>query len=163
MMDIRRLVEKFYDGLSTPEEEAILKEFFLHNEVDDEWKADQQLFRALSLEEVSVPMDVSERLMQTIDQLERPIQSIKRYSWPYRIAGAAAVVLLCIGLFYLTPRSEQTQMADTYDDPVEAAMAAEEVLAFMSLHLNKGLNQVADAGQKIEKANQVLNKHLKAE
>ena len=162
-MDINQLLEKFYDGVSTPEEETVLKDFFLHNKVDDSWKADQQLFKALYSEEMQASTDVSERLMQTIDQLERPIQSIKRYSWLYRIAGAAAVVLLCVGLFYLTPRPEQTQMADTYDDPVEAAMAAEEVLVFMSLHLNKGLNQVADAGQKIEKANQVLNKHLKAE
>lgn len=163
-MDVKQLLKKFYDGVSTPQEEHWLREFFLKEEaVDDCWKVDQQLFKALYQEETELPAGVSERLEQTIDGMDRSQQSAikKRRILLYWVSSAAAIVLLCIGLFFTTQRSVEPQIADTFEDPVEAAIAAEKVLAFMSSQLNKGFSQVADATHEFEKVDQVLNKHLK--
>jgi len=80
---------------------------------------------------------------------------------PYWISSAAAVVLLCLGIFFVTQRPVESQIADTFDDPAEAAIVAEKALTFMSAQLNIGLNQVADARQEFDKVDQILNKHLK--
>jgi len=51
-------------------------------------------------------------------------------------------------------------LADTYTNPQEAAIAAQKALAFMSSNLNKGIDQINDAQQEINKVNRILNKHL---
>ncbi len=57
--------------------------------------------------------------------------------------------------------NEEHQLADTYTNPQEAAMAAQKALAFMSVNLNKGIEQVNEAQQEMNKVNKILNKHLK--
>ncbi|MDR1558036.1 MAG: hypothetical protein LBS88_13555 [Tannerellaceae bacterium] len=78
----------------------------------------------------------------------------------YRITGIAAALLLGIGIFLQTERQAPGR-ADTFADPAEAAVAAGHALAFMSVQLNKGLEQVSGAGQEFEKVNEILHKHLK--
>lgn len=160
-MNIEELLKKFYDGVSTPEEEQLLKVYFLNEEnIDDRWEADQRLFKALYNEEIQIPEGISERLDKAIERMDKssPASNNKRRYFSYWISGVAAVALLCIGLFFVTPQSAKPQMADTFEDPVEAAMAAEKAIAFMSSYMNKGLDQVSDAGQEIKKMNQVLDK-----
>lgn len=112
---------------------------------------------------IPIPEGLGERLEQQIDELAalEKKRSLRRFI--VRAASAAAVVLLCVALFLKTdPLSHRSpQLADTYTDPKEAAAAAEQALAFMSTQLNKGMDQVADAGQEIEKVNQILKKHFK--
>jgi len=163
IMDIKHLLDKFYAGTSTPEEELLLKDYFLTEDIDDSLKADQLLFNALYSETIEVPAEVSERLDKAIDHMGESSRALKpkRQLIPYWVSSAAAIILLCIGFFWITQQSVEPQIADTFDDPTEAAIAAEKALAFMSSQLNKGLNQVADARQEFEKVDQILNKHLK--
>ena len=42
----------------------------------------------------------------------------------------------------------------------DAAAAAEKALLLLSQNLNKGISQVDNAGQEIDKVNNILNKHL---
>ena len=162
-MNIERLINKFYEGISTTEEERLLTEYFLNEEnVDERWKEEQQLFRLLHATQIQVPTGVSERLEQSIKQMEVSQKSLPRKrTWYYWISSAAAVALLCIGLFFAIREPSPSRMADTFSNPEEAALVAEQTLAFMSIQLNKGLNMAADAGQEFEKVNQLLNKHLK--
>ena len=51
-------------------------------------------------------------------------------------------------------------MAATFTDPEEAAVVAQNALAFMSRNLNKGLGQGNEASQEITKINKIVNKHL---
>jgi len=160
--NIEELINKFYEGRSTQEEELFLTEYFLNEKnVDERWKEEQKLFRLIHESQIKVPEGVSERLEKSILQMEvsEKIQPRKR-SLLYWISSAAAVALLCIGLFFTPPESAPQEMADTYTDPEEAALVAEQTLAFMSLHLNKGLNKVNDVEVEFEKLNQLINKHL---
>jgi len=161
-MNIELLLNKFYEGVSSPEEERLLMEYFLNEEnVDERWKDEQQLFRLLHDTQIQVPADVSKKLEESIMQFDAPPKFIPlRRKWYYWISSAAAVALLCIGLFFAIRKQEPPKMTDTFSDPKEAALVAQQTLAYMSAQLNKGIDKVADANQEFEKVNQLLNKHL---
>jgi len=162
-MNIEHLIEKFYEGISTPEEERLLSEYFLNKEnADERWKDEQQLFRLLHDSQIQVPAGVSERLDKLIQQQEAQEKSSPRKrTWLYWISSAAAVALLCIGLFFAIRKPSPPLMADTFKDPKEAALVAQQTLTYMSVQLNKGLDKAAGTRLEFEKANQILNKHLK--
>ncbi|MCL1934386.1 MAG: hypothetical protein FWF53_11315 [Candidatus Azobacteroides sp.] len=161
-MDIELLIKKFYEGISTQEEELLLTEYFLNEKnIDKRWKEEQQLFRLLHDTRIQVPAGVSERLEESIGQMEASQKSIPKQNWYYWISGAAAVALLCIGLFFATRKPSPPKMADTFNNPEEAALVAEQTLVFMSSELNKGLNKVTDTEHEFEKVNQLLNKTFK--
>ena len=78
------------------------------------------------------------------------------------IASAAAVALLCIGLFIFQGRdSRQDFIADTYTNPEEAAIAAEQALLLISAKLNQGLALLEKVQNNVDKTNEVLNENLK--
>jgi hypothetical protein len=196
-MNIERLIEKFYKGDTTPEEERLLTEYFLNEENTDECRNDdRQLFRLLHASQIQAPAGVSERLEEAIVTItsktkrkgrkeftqrtqdsftlsapcENPLRLCVKNTSPqpqprkrtlfYWISSAAAIALLCIGLFFATRVTSTPKMADTFTDPEEAALVAGQTLAFISAQLNKGLDMVADAEQELEKVNHLLNKHL---
>lgn len=111
--------------------------------------------------EIPLPEGLSERLEAHIDTLAANEKKRKLRRLIYWATSAAAIVLLCIGIFFKIGEQSHQQVADTFTDPKEAAIVAEKALAFMSTQLNKGLGEVENAGQEIEKVNQILNKHLK--
>jgi len=159
-MNIELLLNKFYEGVSTQEEEQLLMEYFL-NEENECRKDEQQLFRILHDSQIQVPADVSKKLEESIMQFDAPPKSMPlRRKWYYWISSAVAVALLCIGLFFAIRKSAPPKMADTFSDPKEAALVAQQTLAYMSVQLNKGINKVADANHEFEKVNQLLYKHL---
>ena len=159
-MNIEQLIQKFYEGATTPDEERQLTDYFLHEDtVDERWKEDQQVFRLLHDTQIQVPSGVSERLEEAMMRMEKTTLP-RRRTLLYWISSAAAVVLLCIGLFFATRKPTQPTMADTFSDPEEAAIVAGQALALISTQLNKGLDMAAEDGQEFEKVNQLLNKHL---
>lgn len=111
--------------------------------------------------DIPIPEGLAERLEAQIDELAAKEKKHNLRRIIYWAASTAAVILLCIGLFVNTNRpSDQMQTADTFTDPAEAALVAEQALAFISTQLNKGLDQVTDAGQEIDKVNKIVYKHL---
>jgi hypothetical protein len=168
MIDIEQLIEKFYNGVSTPEDERFLTEFFLSEEhVDKRWDKDRQLFLLLHDMQVQVPAGVSERLEASIRQMEiasstpvKPLPLHRKRTWYYWISSAAAAVLLCVGLFFIFREPSPPKMADTFTDPAEAALVAQQTLTFVSMQLNKGLDKITEVEQEFERIDQILNKHL---
>jgi hypothetical protein len=159
--DIKQLLEKFYAGATTPEDECRLKAYFLDSESDaDESRAkDRALFRALYADgRHCMPEGVSARLETTLRRLEAPGR--KRALW-YWTGSAAAVALLCAGLFFATQGGMQPAMADTYDNPEEAALMAEKTLLYVAATLNRGIEQTSVVGREVGKMNEVLDKTFK--
>ncbi|MDR0428966.1 MAG: DUF3379 domain-containing protein [Tannerellaceae bacterium] len=113
--------------------------------------------------EIPIPEGLSDRLEMHINALATNENKRKhRLRFIYWMSSAAAIALLCIGIFIGTgSQSPQHQTADTFTNPEEAAIAAQQALAFLSTQLNKGMEQVENAGHKFEKVNHILNKHLK--
>ena len=125
---------------------------------------DELIDKALR-EEQALPERLSRRLEQQIDAWaaaeEKETRSLPRRRSLYWLSGAAAVALLCIGIFqYDASFHSHNRLTDTYTNPKDAAVAAEKALLLMSQNLNKVISQVDNAQQEIDKVNNILNKHL---
>lgn len=126
-----------------------------------------ELINKVLREDQMLPEGLSERLEQQIDtwaaaEKKKTLRSSFRRRSLYWISGtAAAILLLCVGIAGLKDlETSKQQLADTYTNPQEAAIAAGKALAFMSSNLNKGIDQMNDAQQEINNVNRILNKHL---
>ena len=125
---------------------------------------DELIDKALQ-EDGKLPEGLSERLEQYIDNLAAGEQikkiSLVRRRFIYWCGGVAAALVIGIALFFQTEYvQKKPTTADTFSDPMEAAIAANKALAFMSTQLNKGLDEVSDAQQEIHKVNKIVNKQL---
>ncbi|MDR2969888.1 MAG: hypothetical protein LBV32_09860 [Tannerellaceae bacterium] len=126
---------------------------------------DELIDRALR-QERELPEGLSERLEQYIDRLAGEDQKKQpkriRMRTLYQLSGIAAAILLSVALFF---QSEKMNMrpttADTFNDPEEAAFVAQEALAFLSTQFNRGIDQVYEAKDEVEKVNGIVNKQFK--
>ena len=161
---IQQQLDAFYNGMATAEEERQLREFFSGDkEVPEHWKGEQKAFCAIvSATEIPLPEGLAERLEQRIDEHTRKAKriSIRRVS-SWAIA-AAAVGLLCLKLFMGEGNfsTNDRLMADTYQDPEEAAMVASQALVFVSSNLNKGMKQLDMVQNEMNNVNRILNEQL---
>lgn len=136
----------------------------MHTNMNDK-NIDELINKALQ-EEQALPEGLSRRLEEQIDAWaateEKKTRSLTRRRTLYWLSGVAASILLCIGFFqYDVPvLCFLDRLHDTYTNPEDAAVAAEKALLLLSHNLNKGISQVNDAGQEIDKVNNILNKHL---
>jgi len=165
---IEQLLNAFYSGVTTPEEEAMLSEFLNSENLDKERFTDRDIFNALhDTTDIPLPEGITSRLESAIDKhiedasmQKSKIISINRLY--IAISSAAAVVLLCIGLFFVSEKKpfQSNYIADTYSDPKEAALAAEQALLFVSGKLNQGLSPLEKVTENVDKTNKLLNETL---
>lgn len=125
-------------------------------------KIDKLIEDALK-DESRLPDGIEQRLAQHIDDLEkagwRASFTARKIVW--QSIGIAASLLLIIGLSAGIYRINNNRLstpyiADTYSSPEEAAEAAGKTLAFVAQKLNKGLTQAANAENKIQRVNTII-------
>jgi hypothetical protein len=147
---IKQLLEKYYEGITSIEEDQVLKDYFQNQSVPSELETDKELFTYTSLEAKTLPIgsQLEQKLIKWIDNQESDEKKIRRLSWGYRISGivaTAAVVLIC----YLTifkPKKE-IMFKDTYDNPQVAYAEAKKALLYISKQLNKGTKPLSQVGK----------------
>ena len=115
--------------------------------------------------EQKLPEGLSERLESHIDQLaadekKHKIYRIKKRSI-YWFGSIAASLIIGVAIFFQV-ESRYTGPKDTFSDPNEAAIVAQNALALLSTRLNKGLDQVSAAGEEVNKVNTILDKQFEA-
>jgi len=171
---IEHLIEAFYRGDTTLEEEKWLADFFngegmLENgeTMFEKWQTDKMLFNILyDPSRVSPPKDFSIRLEKNLDDHIRksanPKSGSKIRTFYLTLLSAAAVALLCVGLFFANEiKSKRDFVADTYTNPEEAAIAAEKALLFVSSKLNEGLAPLGKIKESVQKTNEIINENFK--
>ena len=123
-----------------------------------------------ALEQIPIPEGLEERLSAKIDEWEqeetrqkakrlRLLPSVLRYT------AVAASVALIFGIgYYHFLQEEPANLAelDTYQDPVLAQQEAERALNLLAVNLNKGMGHLEKAKALSDKAENTLNKQLKA-
>lgn len=166
---IKRLLDSFYDGDTSLEEEEILKQYFSRNDVPEQLEAEQKIFLDLfSGRGGCQASSLEQKLDLLIDNFhaeeERSIISLPRKSkkiilWKKITAVAACIlVLISAGLFLLDNHSGK--MNDTYSDPQDAYIETQKALTFVSSKLNKGFEQMESAQKNLEKTNKIIAKNL---
>lgn len=164
-MEIKQIVElldKYYGGKTTLEEESKLKHFFQQDNVPSELQADRKLFllyTGLAQQPISLPPELEKRLSANIDQWEKENQptrrrllspSIKRWG-----IGIAACLLIGIGIGYYQHKIE-LEPTDTFDDPALAYQETQRTLQHFAIAFQKGEEQVVKVEETVHKVQQAL-------
>ena len=137
---IEKLLEKYYQGETSIEEEKLLGAFFEGGDVPEDLKAEAELFGFFNRErKTALPGEMESKLEAMIDtsRSARPVMGRSlRYYW---ISAAAAVILILVGIFVdkqLRQNSSLVVRLDTFEDPYLAYAEAKKVLYMVSNKMN---------------------------
>lgn len=152
--EIKVLTEKYFEGMTSVEEERLLRDYFLGGNVDASLMDDCEFFVALN-GMGTMPEGDKEAESRLRDRLSRQIDGwnmvektavrvVRRINLRW-LAGVAASLLLVVFLgLYFNSRQEEppVTMQDTFSDPRDAAAEAERALTKFSVDLNRGLDKM---------------------
>jgi len=147
---VRKLLERFYQGQSTLEEERWLQDYLSSaGGVPEELIPDQELFKVFMErgEDIAVPEDLNAKILNTIDREEKRFLRTRRISL-YSFSGLAAGLLALIAVYVFFLRTDEPvllsaqQGIDTYADPMDAYEEAKKTLAYVSGKLNEGTSEM---------------------
>lgn len=138
---IRELLEKYLEGLTSLEEEKILKAYFKGGNVPKEFRSEAHWFENTANQQVHEEEIVSlERgLSRWVDEQEKHDRKLKIRLWTL---GIAAGLALLIGSVFVINTFRSGNMDDTYQDPQIAYLEAKKVLLYVSQTLNKGTDRL---------------------
>lgn len=145
---IRELLDRYWDGTSTLEEEEALRSFFSREIADlpADLKEAQPLFSYFAAE-AEIPMPVFPDIEIAVTQT--PARPVKQLVWQHWMKYAA-MFLVAVGIGYAVRqaqiRQQQVMVAmaqeDTFDDPEKAFAVTQKALQLLSRNLNKGTAQM---------------------
>ena len=154
--EVRILLQKYYDGLTSAAEESNLEEHFLNGQADPEFEADILHFLAVAAmrdEEIPVPDDLEASVIQALNVVQKnPIHGNRRIL--FMALSVAAGLLLMVSTFIFLSNQDQTRYIS---DPKIAYAESREALELVSKMFNAGTSQLSGLS-KINKAVEPLNK-----
>ena len=171
-MDLKQaegLIEKYYNGETSPEEEILLREFFRTAEnIPEHLMPEKELFSLYSkAADEEVPVDgFMENLEKAIDS-QSEIRIGSRKPVLYWISGIAAGVALLLTSYFLlvnNPFTDDRKQAleETYENPQLAYEETQKVLLYISQEMNKGTARLSNVS-KLNKSVQNLQNLKKLE
>ncbi len=152
--EITTLLEKYYSGETTDEEEKYLKKLFRSGDVPAEMKDEQEIFRFYS-EAYLMPEpspDLEKRIIAAVDNSIGNHTFVSTSRGLYSVLSVAAGLLILLGLYFFIDR--QRAVKDTFTDPRLAYAETMKVLYDVSSRLNKG-TQPLDQIKKFREAGSV--------
>lgn len=187
--DIKILLEAFYEGNTTSEQEKLLQAYFEGDDIAPELLPERDAFLAIcNLPQMSVPDALEADLNSLLDELDAtqaheeevvPMQTIakkKKLVWQY-VGIAASIVLLIVGGLYITvgkgvegqpqPIAQKNVLiADSTTNEIspedkQKIKLAENAMVLLSEKLNKGMGQLTIVSTNVDKSNKTLDKVLK--
>ncbi len=165
--EIEKLLNTYYEGNTTEQEEEILKEYFATHPVPEHLEQDKKLFLCFRNEEKEkVPAGLEDKLAWLIDRKEeeelRFFQRNKaKRNWRW-IGGIAATFVLLVAIGYGTDILSPCPIApeDTYENPQEAYEMLQSTLIEVSAQLNQGIDQVSQTRTDIKEINKEINQEI---
>jgi hypothetical protein len=145
--ELKRFIEKYYNGNSTEEEESILKDYFRKGNIPEGYEAEKLIFSYYT-ESSEIPepsIDFEARIMAGINASGRNsgFLKMKRYLLP--VLRAAAGLLILVGSYFLLVKKAET--ADTFTDPQLAYAETIKILRNVSSQLNRGAQGLEPVGR----------------
>lgn len=140
---IKALLEKYYEGDSSNEEEKLLRNYFLGDHIDDEFLPHRDIFIFSESEMISnkdIP-DISNEIWDNI-QSSNNVNTFKKRKLIYNyLSIAASIAILIVSFFFIRDEiqnKDTIQFEDTYENPELAYLQAKEALLYVSAKLNSG-------------------------
>lgn len=147
---IKKLLEKYYDGVASQRDEQLLRNYFLNNNVPPELLADKELFTFVQTEASSVPQPVGleQKLENWVNQQEHTELKSRRSIKIYRFASiAAGLAILATTYFGVQQYHKQKLSKDTYKDPQVAYNEVKRTLLYISEQLNRGTKPLTNVSK----------------
>lgn len=164
--DIKNLLDRFYRGETSLDEEKRLTDFFRQTNVPNEFLADKKVFDALSENTVDVPLESVQAIDSLIDSFtddktEEP--KIKKLHIRYWAIGVAASLAIIFGVsqFQKSQQPRETLFTDTYKNPDDAYQATMDALQLFSENFSKGTQTVEKANSRLEETQKIINQSIK--
>jgi hypothetical protein len=135
------ILQKYFEGETTLEEERSLRDFFRKEEIPSEFLPYRLWFAIPAEPGESVKPDAFTREMAAMIRNQQPPVRILNRKVILTFSGIAASLLIVVTslLMYL----KEPVYQDTFSDPAEAAAYAEKTLHFVSEKYNRGLATLA--------------------
>lgn len=154
--EVKVLLQKYYDGLTSPGEESDLELYFLSGTIAPELDADKLHFQAMVSmrdEEILVPEDLEDSVLSTLKEVQRVrLHGSRRII--YVTISIAAGLLLMVSTFVFISRQNSTHYIT---DPKIAYAESREALEMVSKLFNEGTSQLSGLN-KLNQAVEPLNK-----
>ncbi len=150
------LLQKYYNGLTTSQEEVDLEQYFQNGEVDPELETDKLHFEAMASmrdEEIPVPENLESDVLETLQKLQKGSVRINRRI-VYISLSIAAGLLLMLSTFMFLSTKDRTQYIN---DPEIAYAESHQALELVSKYFNSGTAQLTELS-KLNEAVAPLNK-----
>ena len=174
---IKSLLARFYEGLTTPEEERLLADFFRREDVPEDLQEDKQLFLLLAqASDQEMPQEIADEITAFVNNLgqteKKPVLSevkhhkgiIYRLKTPpkmwYRVAATVAILLaIGGGMFVHQQRTLATDpFRDTCSTPEEAADAIFYANAIINRSTAPFMRSTMIATEQVNDINETLGK-----
>lgn len=156
--ELDSLLNKYYSGISTEDEEAALRAYFSMDSVPEEYAGEKLIFGYFS-SEVEVPepsVDFESSVIKGVDRVSQtPVKTILVRKFMMPLLGAAAGLLILAGSYFFFNRTAGTE--DTYSDPQLAYAETMNILRQVSEKMNKGLTSLEPVGKMEEVTSKSLN------
>ncbi|MEP7321072.1 MAG: hypothetical protein ABI761_04095 [Saprospiraceae bacterium] len=161
--NIKLLLDKYWAGDTSLEEETTLTTYFTTLNNYEEFKAYATLFIFFN-EERKQTIDLEDIILSKISMqpavLKKPEGKVIRMNWQKVSAIAASILVIItlgIGVFQTQLKQKQSlAQLDTFDSPEKALEQTKAALLFLSSRMNKGTNKAAKSISKTETLN-ILN------
>jgi|GEM_PF-44626 len=165
--DYKALLNDFYEGKTTLEQEKALRNFFESKEIPASLLNEQQLFLScFKTDDLEIPPALIGKINTLINEkagIQSTIPSGKvirtQWIWIGTIAASFLLLFAAIGI-----REYRTNLSsiytDTFTNPQDAAWEAQRALQLVSKNLSTGYSQVNYAKAKFNKAGSTVNKQL---
>ena len=162
--EIDRLLERYYAGQTTEQEEdALLQTLRSANDLPADLQAERDLFLSLHknmVEDVPVPEDLETELTARIDR-KASAPRRRRLWW----GSMAASILLLAGLGFGIAEMRQEAFVptpqDTFTNPEDAHRALQAIFTEMSRNWNEGMKQLEASQRDIIAVNREIREELK--
>ncbi len=162
-MDLKRikvLLEKYYKGETSLEEEKILREYFSKEDVGPEFISDRDIFmhQVQENENIGNIPDISDEIWKSLSSPEE-YKEKKNSKLTYLFLRIAAGILILVGSYYILGDqvlNTDQNVADTFSEPEMAYEQAKETLLYVSALLNNGTDHLEPI-HKINEGTQKLN------
>ena len=146
---IAMLLERFYAGETTLEEETLLKEYFEQENDMRAFQEAREYFHFLQEEkELELMSSFDDKILKSIELNEQKPGSIKL--WAVGFSSAAAVILVFLMVWFGTDLLQPKEVYGTISDPTLAFHETQKVLVSVSRNMNKGLEPAEQTVKKVD-------------
>ncbi len=134
--EIRSILSKYYEGLSTIEEERTLRKYLSEHDIPESMIVDQTVL-SFSNQDDNLEFLPNNELWEAIHVNESKRFRLKQTILFASSIAASLIILVSVGLsIYFTSEKRDNIAVDTYSNPEEAYKAVQKYLGFTSKKLS---------------------------